>query len=181
MEKIKTKQKEKDNNKITIKDIIITLILSVAISFALMSVFRITVVNGHSMDNTLYDGQRLVLNVRAYDNKEPEYKDIVVVERDDLSVKYLIKRVIGTPGDKLVIKDNKLYINDELIYEDYIREEMVTDDLEVVIPEGKIFVMGDNRNESLDSRSINVIGLIDYEEEVLGKAVFSISGFKSIE
>lgn len=179
-EKTKTKQNEKDN-KITIKDILITLVLSVAISFALMSFFRITVVNGHSMDNTLYDGQRLVLNVRAYDNKAPEYKDIVVVKRDDLSVKYLIKRVIGTPGDKITIKDNKLYINDELMYEDYIREEMVTDDLEVVIPEGKIFVMGDNRNHSLDSRSTNVIGLIDYEEEVLGKAVFSISGFKSIK
>ena len=53
------------------------------------------------MDNTLYDGERLVLNVRAYDNKAPSYK---YIQRDSYSVKYLIKRVIGTPGDKMTKK-----------------------------------------------------------------------------
>lgn len=170
----------KKSNKISLKDIICTLVLSIAISLAIMAFFRLSVVNGHSMDNTLYNGQKLVLDVKAYDRHVPEYKDIVVIKRDDLSVKYLIKRVIGVPGDKLVIKDNKLYINDKQIKENYIKEDMVTDDLEVKIPENKVFVMGDNRNNSLDSRNINVIGLIDYDD-LLGKAIFSISGFKSVK
>lgn len=173
------KNKAKENT-INFKDILITIALSIAMSFLITSFIRVTVVNGHSMDSTLYDGQRLVLNLRAYDKHDPEYKDIVVVERDDLSVHFLIKRVIGTPGDKITIKDNKLYINDELIKEDYINEEMDTEDLEVEIPEGKVFVMGDNRNHSIDSRNINVIGLINIDD-IVGKAVFSISGFKAVE
>lgn len=177
---INLKEKENTSNGFSLKEVATTLLLAIVASFIIMSFFRVTVVNGHSMDNTLYDNQRLLLSVRAYDHKDPEYKDIVVIERDDLSVRYLIKRVIGVPGDTVEIKNNKLYINGEAIYEDYIREEMLTDDLSVTIPEGKIFVMGDNRNNSLDSRNMNVIGLIDYDE-ILGKAIFSLSGFKAIE
>lgn len=174
------KEIKKNENGFTLKEVATTLLLAIVASFVIMSFFRMTVVNGHSMDSTLYDSQRLVLSVRAYDHKTPEYKDIIVVEREDLSVRYLIKRVIGLPGDKVAIKDNQLYINDEVVYENYILEEMNTPDLEVVIPEGKVFVMGDNRNNSLDSRNLNVIGLINIDD-ILGKTIFSISGFKTIE
>lgn len=173
------KQTKKSQNEITIKDIVMTLAIAIAMSFFLSSFFRLTVVNGHSMDSTLHDGQRLVLNLKAYAKEEPDYKDIVVIEREDLSVQFLIKRVIGTPGDKVTIKDNQLYINDELIKEDYINEDMMTDDLEIFVPEDKVFVMGDNRNHSVDSRSV-VIGLIDIDD-IVGKAVFSITGFKAVE
>lgn len=173
--------KGNSSEKITFIEVIKTLVVAVLMSLIILQFFKLNTVVGHSMDSTLYDGQRLVLSLKAYENKAPEYKDIVVVERDDLSVKYFIKRVIGIPGDTIEIKDNQLYINGELINEDYINEPMVTEDLLIEVPEGKVFVMGDNRNHSLDSRNINVIGLIDYEEEILGKAVFSLSTFEKID
>lgn len=171
--------KGNSNAKITFLEIIKTLSFAMLLSVVLLQFFRFNTVVGHSMDSTLYDGQRLILNLKAYSNKEPEYKDIVVVKRDDLSVKYLIKRVIGLPGDTIEIKDNQLYINGKLTDEDYINEPMQTDDLYIEVPEGKVFIMGDNRNHSVDSRNINVIGLIDYDE-ILGKAVFSFSTFELI-
>ena len=168
----------KENIKIALKEMFLIAIITISISAVIMSFVRVINVNGVSMENTLYNGQKLILDLKAYKNKEAEYKDIVVIKRDDLEVKHIIKRVIGTPGDKIVIKNNELYINDKLIEEDYIKEKMNTADLEIVIPEGKLFVMGDNRNNSLDSRNL-AIGLID-NEDVLGKIVFSISTFKVI-
>jgi len=168
------------NAKITFWEIIKTLAFAMLLSIIVLQFFRFNTVVGHSMDSTLYDGQRLILNLQAYSKKEPEYKDIIVVKRDDLSVKYLIKRVIGVPGDTIEIKDNQLYINGTLTNEDYINEPMETEDLYIEVPAGKVFIMGDNRNHSLDSRNINVIGLIDCDE-ILGKAVFSFSTFEVID
>lgn len=160
--------------------LILVVILSLAISGLIVSFYRPSVVDGISMNNTLEDGDWLIIKNKPYKENVPEYKDIVVIERKDLSIRYIIKRVIGVPGDKIVIKDNKLYKNDALLEEDYIKEEMLTEDSELTVPEGKVFVMGDNRNNSLDSRS-NIIGLVDIQSEILGKAVFNISQFEKIE
>lgn len=160
---------------------IITIIIAIALSLFSLNFFRLSVVDGHSMDNTLYDGERILLNTFIYNKNNPEHGDIVVVERLDLSVRYFIKRVIAVSGDSIEIKDNTVYLNGEALEENYIKEDMYTDDKkEIVIPEGKVFVMGDNRNNSLDSRS-NVIGLVDIENEIMGKAIYNLSDFKPIK
>ncbi|MBC2455645.1 signal peptidase I [Clostridium beijerinckii] len=159
------------SEKITLRDLIKTIVVSVVIAGIFLMFFRIATVQGNSMDKTLADGDKLLLNTTLYKMEKPKYKDIVVIKRDDLPVKFIVKRVIGIEGDKVRIKDNKLYINEELIQEDYINEEMKTDNLELTVTEGKVFVMGDNRNYSTDSRSKQV-GVIDCKSEIYGKVIF---------
>ncbi|CCL32279.1 TPA: signal peptidase I [Clostridioides difficile] len=171
--------KKQVNEKFTFKDIIVTVILSVIAFLLISSVIRLTTVMGHSMSQTLYDGEKLIISKIAYNKEDPKYKDVVVIKRSDLNVKYIIKRVIAVEGDTLKIINNKLYINDKLIEENYINEKMQTSDLEIKIPKDKIFVMGDNRNNSIDSRS-SIIGLID-QKDIEGKVIFNLSQFKKFK
>ena len=91
----------------------------------------------------------------------------------------LIKRIIGLPGDKISVSDGVVYRNGEALVEDYTMEGFTTGEVaEMVVPEGEMFVMGDNRTVSLDSRSEEV-GCVDMEE-ILGKAVFRLYPFDKI-
>ena len=150
-------------------------------------VFRIVMVDGISMNDTLVNGDRLIM---SHVNYTPKFDDIVVI-KSDAANKILIKRVIGVEGDKVVVNynENHVYVNDELIPNDHIKEIMLDSTMyfdstyriadgvyEYDVPEDHIFVMGDNRNDSKDSRSIGFIP----DEEIMGKAVFRIYPFKSI-
>lgn len=134
----------------------------------------ITRVNGYSMNPTLNDNDILIMNNIVYKFNQPERGDIVIIRTDEhhklWMKKHLVKRVIAIPNDTLLISDGKVYVNDNLLEENYINEEFTSGDINIVIPSGKIFVMGDNRNNSLDSRS-ELIGLVDYED-IKGKAIF---------
>lgn len=135
---------------------------------------------GESMSNTLENKDLLLINKVVYKFNTPEYKDIVVLNTNIDNDRILIKRVIGVPGDTVEIKDNVVYVNGKALDEKYIREPMVNNqDMKVVVPEGKIFVMGDNRNNSLDSRSL-IVGTIDYKKDVIGKVMLRIFPFKAI-
>ena len=152
-----------------VADCLFTVAVAFILAIFVLDCFKISVVSGQSMDTTLHDGQKLILGLHTYDFQSIERGDIVVSYAEQLN-ESIVKRVIGRPGDHLVIKDNKVYINDALIEEDYIKEPMKTEDIDIEIPEGKLFVMGDNRNESGDSRW-DAVGLIDIEEDLQGKIV----------
>ena len=152
-------------------DCVFTVFVAFILATFFLDCFKISVVDGDSMTNTLQDGQKLILSTHIYDFQEIECNAEELQE-------YIVKRVIGRPGDHLVIKDNQVYINDELLEEEYIRQPMITEDLDITIPEGKLFVMGDNRNDSGDSRW-DAIGLIDIEEDLQGKIILqSLFGIK---
>ncbi len=156
----------------TLKDLV-CLIAAVLLVFSLL--FRVVVVSGPSMKNTLIDGDWLLLvgNV-LYNN--PKRGDIIVASKDSFDDGApIIKRVIATEGETVHIDFKKgiVYVDGVALKEDYIRELTQRPEgmeFPLTVDDGCVFVMGDNRMESKDSRSPD-IGLID-EREILGRAVF---------
>ena len=152
------------------------LILTIVILF----LCRIIVVEGDSMLNTLHGQEKIIISNFMY---SPEKGDIVVTDVNNGYNKPLIKRVIAVGGDtiKIDFENGEVYLNGNLLNEDYIMEPMNTspaDALEITVPEGYVFLMGDNRNNSLDSRS-EEIGVIN-EKDILGKAIFRVSPVSKI-
>ncbi len=145
-------------------------------------------VDGSSMVPTLQHGDRLFAYRLAY---EPKQGDIVVLDpnQNDSSVKgklmfnriLYIKRVIATEGQTVDIRNGKVYVDDQMISEDYIAEGAVTrsgsTQLPLKVPEDSVFVMGDNREHSKDSRDRSV-GIVS-EDRLVGKAVFRLLPFDS--
>ncbi|MBQ3006608.1 MAG: signal peptidase I [Clostridia bacterium] len=152
----------------------------VAVAFAFTFIFRTVGVVGDSMFPTLRNGDRIILS--AY-NFNPAYGDIVVTCQPEDSPEVedvLVKRIIATEGQTVDIDFDKciVYVDGVALDEPYINEP--TRDREdftqpVTVPEGYVFVMGDNRNHSTDSRD-NRIGMIR-EEYILGKALFRMMPF----
>ena len=139
--------------------------------------FRIVGVNGPSMQPTLHNGDWLAL--RSV-NTSVQRGDIVVVTQPNTLNEPLIKRVIAVAGDTLDINfaEGTVSVNGEVLTEPYIQEptyRMFDVAFPITVPEGKIFVMGDNRNDSLDSRS-STVGFID-KHYVLGVAQFRFYPF----
>lgn len=108
------------------------------------------------MEPTLYGHQRLIIEKLSYHIHPPERGDIVVVRVPQFD-KYLIKRVIGLPGETLEIKNGIVYIDGRPLKEPYVNGVPRGDYRATVIPEGYVFVMGDNRNNSNDSRAFGPI------------------------
>ncbi len=135
--------------------------------------FALVIVDGSSMEPTLYNSERLILNKISYNFNEPQRGDIIVFHANK-SDDY-IKRVIGLPGETVEVKDDELYINGELIPEPYLNSEkerfhsigsVLTKDFgPIKVQEGHLFVMGDNRNNSTDSRMIGTISI----DEAIGR------------
>lgn len=123
-----------------------------------------------SMENTVMTGDRLIANRLSYVFSDPQRFDIVVFKFPDDESKLYIKRIIGMPGDTVVIRNNQIYINgsDEPLDDSFIREPMNTGDAIYKVPEDSYFMMGDNRNNSSDSRFWN--NTFVKKEKILGKA-----------
>ncbi|WP_442956518.1 signal peptidase I [Paenibacillus sp. YIM B09110] len=126
-------------------------------------VFNLSTVEGHSMEPTLLDDEWLFVNKFVYLVGKPKAGDVVILkEPDDGSgeKKFLVKRVIGVPGDQIEIYDNQLYRNGELVIENYIDTSIEGMNYgPSVVEEGRYFVMGDNRHlqASLDSRIFGTV------------------------
>ncbi len=177
------KAKRKENRRATryfIRDIIIAMV----ISFAVLVCISPSKVKERSMQPTINDGDIVLINKLFYN--EIERGDIIVFDselKDDKgnSLK-LIKRVIGIEGDKVDIKDNKIFVNDQALKEDYIYESPTGNIVNQVtppgfiVPKGEVYVLGDHREVSRDSRQLGTIK----EDKIVGHAVFRVFPFGSI-
>ena len=128
---------------------------------------KMPLIEGTSMEPNYIDGTRFIM----LQTHSVHVNDIVVVWCENLD-EYIVKRVIGIGGDKIEIKDDGLYRNNVKLYESYVNEQNWvnnTFDIEIIIPDGEIFVLGDNRNHSNDSR---VFGTFKCED-ILGRLLFA--------
>lgn len=138
-----------------------TLIAIIVAMFVVKFIGVKAVVNGDSMYPTLFNGQNLIASKISYIINEPERFDIVVVDDTDTNLdKYLIKRVIALPGESIQIDtEGNIYINDKLLEEKFgyevIKDPGIAID-KITLADDEYFVLGDNRNRSLDSRSPSV-------------------------
>lgn len=167
----------------TVKAWIKDILIAVAIAVLITQFIKPTIVKEHSMEPTLQENDYIFLSRQSYLVGSPSPGDIIVfhsqLTTETGKKKLLIKRIVGIGGDTITIEDGKVYRNGELLDESYILEQYTSQIVEdAIIPEGKLFVMGDNRQNSADSRFPEV-GLID-EKDVLGKAVFRLFPFQKI-
>lgn len=129
-----------------------------------------------SMENTIMTGDRVFTYRQAYLFSDPKRGDIIVFPfPDDESVDY-IKRIIGLPGDTVEGKDGLVYINGKALEESYVKEEIDEDFGPFTVPEDSYFMMGDNRNDSADSRYWN--DPFVKKDKIKSKAIFKYPDFK---
>lgn len=148
-------------------DVLQTLLLSVALFVGINLVSARIRIESVSMENTLIQGDFVLVNKLAYKIGEPQRGDVIVFEPTFESPEPYIKRVIGLPGETIVIANGDVVVNDTQLLEPYIKSETRSSGTWVV-PAGHLFVMGDNRNNSSDSRSWGFVPI----ENVIGKAEF---------
>lgn len=164
-----------------IKDILIAVVIA-----ALILVFlKPIIVQQQSMEPNFHAGDYLLTSRQAYRFfGAPERGDVIVFRSelldDEGNEKCLIKRVIGLPGDVVEIKSGYVYVNGEEIDEPYVKEQGISGEMDAVtVPENELFVMGDNRGVSEDSRSARV-GTIS-EDTIVGKVFVRLYPFNSIK
>lgn len=147
-------------------DLLETIILAVVLFFAINAVSARVRVDGFSMVPTLQDGEYVLVNRLAFRNKLPDRGDIIVFVSPQVSDLDLIKRVIGLPGDTIKISGGEVQVNGQVLNEPYIAAAPIYNG-EWNVPEGNLFVLGDNRNDSSDSHAWGLLPI----DNVIGKAI----------
>jgi len=173
-------QKKKKLNVMVIREIMSWIFwIFASMLLAMVTVFCVgmkTSVIGSSMEPSLYNGQAIFLNKLVYKVSSPKTGDVVVfLPNGNEKSHYYVKRVVGVPGDTLYIKNGILYVNNETV-EEYFNDEIAEPGIlenSVTLQEDEYFVIGDNCNNSEDSRSANV-GTIK-KEYIIGKAWFKMA------
>ena len=179
-----TTGKQKKEKKVM--SFVMQLILLVVLVLVLLNVMGTVLVKGSSMEPNFNHGDLVFINKLSTSIGSPGRGDVVICKLDEDSAhENIIKRVIGLPGDEIDIVENQededvydLYVNGEYIQEDFLGEPMMTSgniDYPFEVPEDSYFVMGDNRNESLDSRRESV-GAI-HKDDLMGKVVLRLYPF----
>ena len=163
-------------SKINKKEIIswIEYILSAVVIAFLLTKF--VILNAYiptgSMENTIMPGDRVFASRLHYRFTEPQRGDIVVFKYPDNEEVNYVKRVIGLPGETVEIKNGEVYVDGVKLEEPYIKEAMITEDRgPYYVPEDSYFVMGDNRNNSNDSRYWTTTNFV-HKSKILGKVAF---------
>lgn len=154
---------------------VLELLIIAAVAFALVFgvvrpfIVEAFVIPSESMVPTLMVGDRVLANKFIYDFTDPDKGDVVVFESVEVEGQDLIKRVVGTPGDTVEVRDGTLYVNGEPQKEPYVNQEgsgLSPPQNELTVPEDTVFVMGDNRANSRDSRFFGPVP----EENLEGEA-----------
>ena len=165
-----------------IKDWVVSIVIAVALAMFIRTfIVELYVVDGPSMRPTLESEERLVVNKFIYRFRPPEKGEVLVFQYPRDPSRDFIKRVIATPGDTIEIREGRVLVNDQLLTEDYILEKTRSEYPKSTVPEGRVFVMGDNRNNSEDSRFADV-GFVPYDL-IKGKALlvfWPISQYKTL-
>lgn len=153
----------------TLKKYSLPIIIIIVFALTISKFFMISIVNGHSMDNTLHDKQVLFINRLHTLIFGISPGDIVILKEKNKENQFLVKRVIAIENDTLELKDNKLYRNGHIVNEPYIKEPMINNnDFSLTIPENELFFLGDNRNISYDSRQEGTYSI----DSIIGKVMF---------
>lgn len=170
-----------------LKSILIALLIVVCVRWLIGDHYR---VEGSSMEPTIHSGERIIVNKLLYKLRDPERGEIVVLHAPE--GKDYIKRVMALPGEEIRVEGDKVYIDNKLLDEPYLAEALKNATKEgyaynnldfpigqqdMTVPKDAVFVMGDNRSFSKDSRSI---GFIKFDE-VVGRAEFVFWPLKNME
>ena len=141
-----------------------------------------TRVFGISMQPTFHQNDYLIVSKEAYAKTQPKRGDVVVFQSKLLSAsgqeELLIKRIIGLPGDTVLIEDGNVYINGDMIADSYTKDKYTNGYMSVKVPKGSYFCMGDNRLHSTDSR-FESVGYVKMNQ-IKGKVVFRLFPFNKV-
>lgn len=180
-----TKQEKDMDESVSLKGLILDIIQIVGtallLTFILLIFIQPSIVSGDSMYPTLHHNDKLIL----WKLGAPAAGDIVVFDSHNANNDKYVKRVIGIAGDHVEIIDSVVIVNDVMLDESYVNpaEELISKgDVDIIVPEGEIYVLGDNRNHSNDSRSFGTVDLDDVDGKVvfnLDKTIRSIFGSES--
>lgn len=175
-EKEKTKKDNKRNSPVVVDLLIYIIVIFLFTQILPTFVIQRTIVDGSSMEKALYGGDNLLVEKISPRNHNLERFDIIAFYPYGKEEKeYYIKRIIGLPGEELRIMDNKIYINEELLEEDYGKTDILYSGIAsngIKLGDDEFFVIGDNREDSLDSR-YEEIGKINLNK-IEGKAIFRV-------
>ena len=149
------------------RELIETVVSAGIIAFIIITfIGQVTVVKGASMEDTLFNRERLICNKIVYRLTEPERGEIVIFKPPIDQNHNYIKRVIAVEGDRIKIIDGIVYLNGEKLEEDYVDHRSHETMPEVTVPEDSYFVLGDNRSNSSDSRFWGFVP----EKNIIGRA-----------
>lgn len=147
---------------------IIFVLLCFCVFFGVRYSLMPVIVLGESMSPSYYNHDLLIGSKLSYKNSHPEKGDVVVIDGNKYGLEVtIIKRIIATEDDTIFIKSGKVFVNGKEIHEDYISEKPFDNFKEIKVKKNQVFVMGDNRNHSIDSRVFGCVSINDIQSKII--------------